>query len=176
MRSTIRLFTCLLCLAVMVPIADAQRRGSQRAAGDFEGTWRGMLTMDVLYDVPAEHLDRLSQPVELELRIFGRGNVEIYFFGEEAEWDFRDQRGVRRGNDMIDFRITLIGDDNAVMLARPGNSVGRFRNAFAFSFAKQSEDELLVNWSRMTIRNQVENDGLDHIAFAGTAVFERIDD
>lgn len=177
--SKFRLIISLLCLVLIVPVADAQRRGSGRAAGDFEGNWQGTLTIDVMYDVPAEHAERLSKPVELELRIFGRGNAEIYFTGEEDEWDFRDQRGIPRPgerNRIDDFRITLIGEDNAVMLARPRSTAGRFRNSFAFSFAKQSEDELLVNWSRMTIRNEVENDGLDHIAFGGTAIFNRIDD
>lgn len=166
MRSRMRLLTCLVCLVVLMPVADAQRRSSQRDAGQFEGTWRGSLTMDVLFDVPAEQVERLSQPVELEIRIFGRGNAELYFFGD-TEWDFREQR---------DFRITPVGEDNAVLLARISNTAGRWRSSFAFSFAKQGPDQLLVNWSRMTIRNQVENDGLDHIAFAGVAVFDRTDD
>jgi hypothetical protein len=166
MTKRIRFLICSLCLIAIVPVADAQRRSSQRDAGQFEGNWKGTLTMDVVYDVPAEQVERLSQPVELEIRIFGRGNAELYFTGD-TEWQFREQR---------DFRITPVGEDNAVLLARISNTAGRWRTSFAFSFAKQGEDELLVNWSRMTIRNQVENDGLDNLAFAGTAVFQRIDD
>lgn len=73
--SKIRYAVGLSALLTFAPIADAQRE----SVGGFEGNWKGSLTMDVIVDVPPEHLERLSKPVELEIRVFNRGGVELYF-------------------------------------------------------------------------------------------------
>ena len=146
-------------LITLAPVADAQRT----SAGAFEGTWKGTLTMDVLYDIPEQHIARLSKPVQLELRIFARGPAEIYFTFDEKEWEFSEQRN---------FRITPIGEQNGVIPARlPGNT--GWITTMAFNLALQGEDALFLSWSRFTVRDQLLFDGLDELGFAGTAVLTR---
>lgn len=162
MKARILSVICLVGLIALVPAADAQRR----SGGVFAGNWKGTLNMDLLYDVPAELVERLSNPVDLELRVFGRGNAELYFTSKDDVWNFTEQR---------DFRITLIGDNNAVIVARIPTEDRSWQNSFAFNLTKQGDDAVLLSWSRMTVRNRIENDGLDELAFAGTAQLQRID-
>lgn len=157
--SNIRIALGLSTLLFLAPVADAQRTD----AGDFEGVWKGTLTMGVVVDVPPEHLERLSKPVDVEIRIFNRGGAEIYFTFEENEWEFSQQR---------DFRITPIGTQNGVIPARlPGNN--GWVTALSLNLAIKSENELFLSWSRLTVRDQLTYDGLDEIGFAGTAVLTR---
>ena len=151
----------LVSLIALTPVADAQRN----QGGDFAGTWKGMLTMDTVYDVPADQVDRLSKPVALELRIFGRGQAELQFSSSEDEWDFREYRG---------FRITLVGEENGVIEARiAGNQ--DWMNSLSFNVTLKSQNELLVSWSRLTIRDQLLYNGLDEFAFSGVAVLAKDD-
>ena len=151
----------LLSLAALAPVADAQRN----QGGNFAGTWKGMLTMDTVFDVPAEEVERLSKPVQVEIRIFGRGQAEVQFSSSDDEWDFREYRG---------FRITLVGDENGVIEARiPGNQ--NWMNSFSFNLTLKNQSELLVSWSRLTIRDQLLYNGLDEFAFSGVAVLAKDD-
>lgn len=164
-RSKLHTLGGLVVLLALAPVADAQRTD----AADFTGTWRGTLDMHVIYDIPEGAVERLSKPIELEMRIFGRGAVELYFSFEENEWEFTEQRG---------FRITPIsaGGDavNAVIDARIGGNLN-WANSFAFNMALQGEDEMLVAWSRLVTRNELFNNGLDSMGFAGTMVMTRED-
>ena len=154
----------LLCLAGLTQTADAQRN----SGGDFEGVWRGTLTMDLMYEVPEEERERLSQPVELELRVFSRGGAELYFTSDEVEWEFSQQR---------DFRVTLVGDRNAVIVARiPSVLNWATGMALNLAFADSGTDRVYLSWSRLSVRNTYEYDGLDEMAFSGVAELVRVDD
>lgn len=151
-------------LLAMAPVADAQRVD----VGGFEGVWKGTLTMGAIYDVTPEHIERLSKPVELEIRIFARGGAELYFTFEEDEWEFSEQRN---------FRMTPIAEEsgtvnNGVIDARLPGNLG-WTSAMTFNLALQSADSLYVNWTRLTVRDQLLYDGLDEMGFAGTAVLTR---
>ena len=160
--SNIRIALGLSALLILAPVADAQRVD----VGGFEGNWKGTLTMDVIVDVPPEHIARLSKPVELEIRIFNRGGAELYFTFEENEWEFSQQR---------DFRITPIGAQNGVIPARlPGNN--GWISAMSFNLTLKSENELFLSWSRLTVRDQLQFDGLDELGFSGTAVLTKLED
>jgi hypothetical protein len=147
---------------MLAPIADAQRVD----VGGFLGNWKGTLTMDVIHDVPPEELERLSKPVELEIRIFRQGGAELYFTFEENEWEFSEQRN---------FRITPIGGQNGVIPARLPGNIG-WISSVTLNLALQGEDALFVSWARLTIRDQLLYDGLDEFGFSGVAVLNRIDD
>jgi hypothetical protein len=157
--SNIRYVVGLSALLTFAPIADAQRD----SIGAFEGNWKGTLTMDVMVDVPPEHLERLSKPVELEIRIFNRGGAELYFTFEEDEWEFSQQRN---------FRITPIGEQNGVIIARLPGNVG-WNSSVSLNLTLQGEDSLFLSWSRLTVRDQLLNDGLDEYGFSGTATLNR---
>lgn len=154
----------LLGIAMLIPVADAQRT----TAGLFEGIWKGTLTMDVIYDVPQEHLERLSKPVQLEIRMLSRGQAELVFTSPENEWDFREYRN---------FRVTPIGQDqataeNGVIVARiPGNL--DWTNSISINMAKQGPDQILVSWARLTTRNEMLYNGMDEFGFSGVAIFDR---
>jgi hypothetical protein len=153
----------LLCLFGLTQTASAQRN----SGGDFEGVWKGTLTMDFMYEIPAEHIDRLSKPVELELRVFSRGGAELYFSSDESEWEFTEQRN---------FRLTLVQDNNGVIVARlPSVLVWQTGMALNLTFKDASKDTVLLSWSRLSVRNQYEFDGLDEIAFSGVAELTRSD-
>jgi hypothetical protein len=159
--SKIRYAVGLSALLTFAPIADAQRE----SVGGFEGNWKGSLTMDVIVDVPPEHLERLSKPVELEIRVFNRGGVELYFTFEEDEWEFSTQRG---------FRITPIGEQNGVVIARLPGNLG-WISSMSLNLALQGEDAVFLSWSRLTVRDQRLNDGLDEYGFSGTATLTRVE-
>jgi len=160
MIARFRSLFCLLGIVAIVPIAGAQRV----AVGDFEGNWRGTLTMNVVYDVPDAHLERLSKPVQLEIRIFNRGGAELYYTGfEEDEWEFQTQRG---------FRITMIGTEHGIIEARIPGLLG-WTNSMTFNLTKQGDGTLFLAWTRLTIRSDLLFDGLDEMAFAGTARLTR---
>jgi hypothetical protein len=162
MASKLRIAIGLTGLLALTPLANAQRVD----VGGFEGIWKGTLTMDAIYDVPAEHVERLSKPVELEIRIFARGGAELYFTFEENEWEFSQQR---------DFRITpLPGGQNGVIAARIPGNVG-WMSSISLNMALQGEDALLLSWSRLTVRDQLTFDGLDEMGFSGVAVLNRVD-
>lgn len=152
-----------LALLTLAPIADAQRNSS----GGFQGNWKASLTMDTIFDVPPEHLDRLSKPVDLELRITARNQVEIYFTSPEDEWKFETARG---------FILTKIpaGDQNAVIDARMNGNIGWY-SAVTFNLALKGENALLLSWARQTVRDTLLNDGLDEYGFSGVATLNRID-
>jgi hypothetical protein len=144
----------------LAPVADAQRVD----VGGFLGNWKGTLTMDVIHDIAPEQLERLSKPVELEIRIFRQGGAELYFTFEENEWEFSTRTG---------FRITPIGAQNGVIPARlPGNN--GWISSVSLNLALQGEDALFLSWQRLTIRNELLYDGLDEFGFAGVAVLNRI--
>ena len=152
---------CLSGLVALIPVADAQRN----SAGAFAGNWHGTLTMDTIFDVPPEHIERLSKPVELEIRLFGRGQADLIFRSPDDEWDFHEQRN---------FRITLVGEENGVIEARiPGNL--SWMSSFSFNLALRGENEILVAWSRLTIRDQLLLNGMDEYGFSGVAIFSRED-
>jgi hypothetical protein len=157
----------LAALLMLAPAAEAQRVD----VGEFAGIWKGTLTMDVMYDVPPEHAERLKKPVEIEVRIFARGGAELYFTFEENEWEFSVQR---------DFRITPIPDQsgtvrNGVIPARlPGNN--GWISSMTLNLTLQSENELLLSWSRLTVRDNLLYDGLDELGFGGIAVLSRAAD
>jgi hypothetical protein len=153
----------LLGLFGLTQTADAQRQ----TGGDFEGVWKGTLTMDVLYEIPPDHIERMSKPVELEIRIFSRGGAELYFTSDEVEWEFSQQR---------DFRITLVGDNNGVIVARlPSVLTWQTGMALNMTFMDASQDKVLLSWSRLSVRNQYDFDGFDEMAFSGVAEFTRVD-
>ncbi len=152
----------LSALMMLAPVADAQRT----SAGAFSGNWKGTLTMGTLLDIPPEHAERLSKPVELEIRIENRGGVELYFTFEEDEWEFTNQRG---------FRITPIGEQNGVIEARIPGNVG-WTSGITLNLAIQDEDTLFLSWSRLTVRSNFLYDGLDEFGFAGVATLDRIAD
>ena len=156
----------LSALLIVAPGADAQRT----SAGPFTGNWKGTLTMGTIVDVQPDDFERLSKPVELEIRIENRGGVELYFTFEEDEWEFTTQRG---------FRITPIADpndgsiQNGVIQARLSGNVGWF-SGITLNMAIINETTLLVSWSRLTVRNNFLYDGLDEYGFAGIATFNKI--
>jgi hypothetical protein len=151
----------LLGLVGLTQTADAQRQ----TGGDFEGVWKGTLTMDVLYEVPAEHVERMSKPVDIEIHVFSRGGAELYFYSSETEWEFSEQR---------DFRITLVGDNNGVIVARlPSVLTWQTGMSLNLSFTDASQDKVLLSWSRLSVRNQYEFDGFDEMAFSGVAELTR---
>jgi len=152
----------LATLMMLAPVADAQRS----SAGAFAGNWKGTLTMDTILDVPPDALERLSKPVELEVRIEARQGAELYFTFEEDEWEFTNQRG---------FRLTPIGEKNGVIEARIPGNVDWF-SSITLNMTLLSENELLVSWSRLTTRNRFLYDGLDEYGFAGVATLTRIAD
>jgi hypothetical protein len=156
----------LFCLLGLTQTASAQRQDG----GDFEGVWKGTLTMDFLYEVPEGDIERLSRPVDLELRVFGRGGAELYFLSETDvnEWEFSQQR---------DFRITLVGENNGVIVARlPSVLNWQTGMSINLSFVDGSKDTVLMSWSRISVRNQYEFDGLDEFALSGVTQLQRVDD
>jgi len=153
----------LLCVAGLAQVAYAQRN----TGGDFEGVWKGTLTMDMVYDVPETDIERLSKPVELELRVFSRGGAELYFTSDENEWEFAQQR---------DFRATLVGDNNAVIVASlPSVLTWLTGMSLNMTFADDSKDKLILSWARQSFRNTYEFDGLDEFAMSGVAELTRVD-
>lgn len=156
---------CLLGLVALIPVADAQRT----SAGPFTGNWKGTLTMDTIFDVPPEHIERLSKPVELEIRLFGRGQAELYFASPEDEWDFHEQRGFR----ITPISVTDVVENGVVEARIPGNL--NWMSSFSFNLALRGENEILVSWSRLTIRDTLLNNGMDEFGFAGVAIFTRED-
>ena len=161
MKSGIRIAACLFVFVLLSPVADAQRT----SAGKFEGVWKGTLNMDVIYDVPEAAVQRLSKPVGLELRIFSRGSAEIYFTFEENEWEMQEQRN---------FRITPINENSAVIEARIRGNIG-WVNSFAFNLARNGDDALTLSWSRLTVRDNLNYDGLDEMGFFGVTELTRAD-
>lgn len=160
--SKIALTTGLAGLLMLAPIADAQRT----SAGAFTGNWKGTLTMDTIVDVNPEDIERLSKPVELEIRVENRGGVELYFTFEEDEWEFTNQRG---------FRITPIGEQNGVIEARIPGNVG-WISGITLNLTIQDPNTLFLSWSRLTVRNNFLYDGLDEFGFAGVATLTKIAD
>lgn len=158
----------LSALFTVAPVADAQRT----SAGPFTGNWKGTLTMGTILDVQPEDLERLSKPVELEIRIENRGGAELYFTFEEDEWEFTNQRG---------FRITPIADpnggsvQNGVIEARIPGNVG-WTSGITLNMALINETTILLSWSRLTVRNNFLYDGLDEFGFAGVATLNKIAD
>lgn len=147
---------------LMAPLADAQRS----SAGAFAGNWKGTLTMGTILDVPPEHLERLSKPVELEVRIESRQGAEIVFTSDEDEWKFTEYRN---------FRLTPIGERNGVIEARIPGNVGWF-SSITLNMTVQGDGQLLLSWSRLTTRDNFLYDGLDEYGFAGVATLTRIAD
>lgn len=166
--SKISLAIGLSALTILAPVADAQRT----SAGPFSGNWKGTLTMGTILDVNPEDIERLSKPVELEIRIENRGGVELYFTFEEDEWEFTEQRG---------FRITPIADpndgsiQNGVIEARIPGNVG-WVSGITLNLAVINETTLFLSWSRLTVRNNFLYDGLDEFGFAGVTTLSRIAD
>jgi hypothetical protein len=164
----------LSALLLLAPAADAQRA----SAGAFGGNWKGTLTMDAIVDVPADQLARMSKPVELEIRVENRGGAEIYFTFEEEEWEFTDQIEEREDNQtdgQRGFRLTPIGDQNAVIEARVvGNN--DWISSITLNLTLLNPETLLVSWSRFTVRDQWQNNGFDEFGMAGVATLARIGD
>jgi hypothetical protein len=157
----------LSALLILAPVADAQRT----SAGPFAGNWKGTLTMGTIIDVEPADRERLSKPVDLEIRIEGRGGAELYFTFEENEWEFTNQRG---------FRITPIPGangvvQNGVIEARIPGNVG-WTSGITLNLAVIDETTLFLSWSRLTVRDNFLYDGLDEFGFAGTATLTRISD
>ena len=156
----------LSALLMLAPGADAQRT----SAGPFTGNWKGTLTMGTIIDVQPVDLERLSKPVELEIRIENRGGAELYFTFEEDEWEFTNQRG---------FRITPIADpntgaiQNGVIEARIPGNVG-WISGITLNMAIIDETTMFLSWSRLTVRNNFLYDGLDEFGFAGVATLTKI--
>lgn len=138
------------CLASVVSVSDAQRREQ------FRGTWTGTLAPDALFGVPEGHVERLSKPVPLELRVFNRGRVELFFTSSENEWVF----------DGRELQLTEIGA-NGVILGRLRGKDGS-QNGFSLNLTKIDDQTLMVNWSKISTRETLRFDGLDELAFAGT--------
>jgi hypothetical protein len=151
------LLAALLCIA---PDSDAQRRGSE----DFRGNWKGTLSPDLIFGAPEDHRERLSQPVEFELRVFNRGAIELFFTSEEDEWEFAGR----------DMQLTQVGDNGVILGRLSGTSEGS-QSAFSFNLTRIDEDTLLVNWSKLSTRVPLRFDGLDELALAGTDEL-RLDD
>jgi hypothetical protein len=152
----------LSALMMLAPVADAQRTN----AGAFSGNWKGTLTMDTILDVNPEDIERLSKPVELEIRVEARGGVELYFTFEEDEWEFTNQRG---------FRITPIGEQNGVIEARIPGNVG-WTSGITLNLTVIDPNTLFLSWSRLTVRNNFLYDGLDEFGFAGVTTLTKIGD
>jgi hypothetical protein len=160
-NSKFRLLAGILALTALAPVADAQR------ARDFAGSWKGTLDMNVLYGIPEEHAARLSKPVEIELRLFNNGNAEVYFAAEEDEWVFTSQR-VDQG------KVTPVSASNAVLLARLP-SARKWQNNFAFNMLKIDDETMIVSWSRLSTRDELEYDGLDSMGMAGVVELKNDD-
>lgn len=139
-----------LGLVTVASVSDAQRRDQ------FRGTWSGTLAPDVLFGVPEDDVERLSKPVPLELRVFNRGRVELFFTSREDEWVF----------DGRELQLTEIGA-NGVILGRLLGKDGS-QNAFSLNLTKVDDQTVLVNWSKISTRARLRFDGLDELAFAGT--------
>ena len=128
--------------------------------------------MGTILDVNPEDIERLSKPVELEVRIEARGGAELEFTFEEDEWEFTTQRG---------FRITPIADpnngtiQNGVIEARIPGNVG-WNSGITLNLAVINETTLFLSWSRLTVRNNFLFDGLDEFGFAGTTTLTRVAD
>lgn len=138
-----------LGLVAVASVADAQRRDQ------FRGTWSGTLTPDGLFGIPEKDVERLSQPVPFELRVFNRGRVELFFTSREDEWVF----------DGRELQLTEIGA-NGVILGRLRGKDGS-QNAFSLNVTKVDDQTLLVNWSKISTRETLRFDGLDELAFVG---------
>jgi len=164
----------LSALLLLAPSADAQRT----SAGAFRGNWKGTLTMDTIVDVPPDQLERMSKTVDLEIRVENRGGAELYFTFEEEEWEFTDH--IEEGeNNQTDgqrgFRLTPIGDSNAVIEARvEGNN--DWISSITLNLTLLSPDSVLLSWSRLTVRDQWQNNGFDEFGMAGVATLNRIAD
>lgn len=136
-------------LVTVSSVSDAQRRDQ------FRGTWTGALTPDALFGVPEKDVERLSQPVPFELRVFNRGRVELFFTSPEDEWVF----------DGREMQLTEIGA-NGVVLGRLRGKDGS-QSAFSLNVTKVDDQTLLVNWSKISTRQTLRFDGLDELAFVG---------
>jgi hypothetical protein len=143
-----------LVLVTVASVSTAQRRDQ------FRGTWSGTLSPDALFGVPEQHVARLSEPVPIELRVFNRGRVELFFTSKHDEWVF----------DGRELQLTEIGA-NGVILGRLRGKDGS-QNAFSLNLTRVDEQTLLVNWSKISTRSTLRFDGLDELAFAGTDELE----
>ena len=134
----------------------------QRSQNLFRGNWKGTLSPDIVVGVPEGHRERLSQPVDFELRVFNRGRAELYFSSDEVEWVF-----VRSGEGQLEMQVTEIGA-NGTILGRLTGTADDSRNAFSFNLTKVDDETLLVNWTMLSIQSVLRFDGLDEFGFAGT--------
>ena len=143
-------------VALVLVTATASVTIAQRGRDQFRGTWVGTLTPDLLFGVPEEHVQRLSQPVPFELRVFNRGRVELFFTSPEDEWQFSNR----------ELQLTEIGENGAILGRLNGKD--RSQNAISMNVTKIDDQTLLVNWSKISTRDTLRFDGLDELAFAGT--------
>jgi hypothetical protein len=140
-------------------VSTAQR------SNQFRGFWSGTLAPDVLFGVPDAHTERLSQPIDFELRVFTRGRAEVYFTSRSVEWEFTGR----------EFLLTDIGP-NGVMLGRLVRGTDDAQSSFSFNLTKIDDETLLLNWSMISIRSVQRHDGLDEIALAGADELRLTDD
>lgn len=161
LRAKLRFLAGCLALVALVPVANAQ------SARDFAGNWKATLNMDVLYGVPEDQVARLSKPVQIELRFLRNGNAEVYFQAEEQEWIFTAQRGG-------DWKVTPVSATNAILLVRIP-SARKWQNNFAFNMAKIDDDTMLLSWSRLSTRDELEYDGLDSMGMSGVVELKNDD-
>lgn len=149
-----------LILLVTASVAAAQRTGNL-----FRGIWQGTLTPNIMLGVPEEHAERLSQPVQFELRVFNRGRAEIIFISDNDEWEVTGR----------DVQVQEMGSNGMIFTRMPG-ATDDSQNAFQFNLTKLDDETLLVDWSKISTRSNLRFDGLDELAFAGTDELRLVDD
>src|SRR5690606_31042202 len=121
----------LILLVGLLSVASVST--AQRGRDQFRGNWSGTLVPNVLLGAPDAHVERLSQAIPFELRVFNRGRVELLFRSTEDEWEF----------DGRELQITQIGA-NGVILGRFTAQDGS-RNAFSLNLTRVDDETLLVN-------------------------------
>ena len=143
----------------------ASTMAQQRSGNLFRGIWKGTLTPEIIVGVPDDAIERLSQPFDVEFRVFNRGRVEIYFLSPNEEWEFTGR----------EFQLTEIGE-NGVILGRLTGTGDASQNGFSFNLTKLDDQTLLFDWSMLSTQSDLRFDGFDEIGFAGVDVLKLSDD
>jgi hypothetical protein len=149
----------------LVTVGQAQRRSTE-----YEGLWAGTLTMDGMLGVPEDDVELLSQPIDMEMSVQRRGNVQLFFGADtgQPQWQYPSR---------LTLLITDLGD-NAVIAGQGDRTVYAQSaiDSLVFNLTKVDDDTLQLYWTRVVVEEPLgrNSDRLEWM-LGGLTEMHRID-